>query len=166
MFSPHRHQWMWIKWPAVQERPVCQHDRPLPVHLWHRLQIYRGQTLLRWYVSSDSLLAVLRVSERCRSTELCIFVLPQTSTSVPLKMAAVRPSAPTLRAVTSAAATLDMHSCPIWEPALVRSFAFIDLLTWIRSSAFLCTIEICVPLNCLCTISLKVEGNWKNTWSK
>lgn len=138
MFSPHRHQWMWIKWPAVQERPVCQHDRPLPVHLWHGLQIYRGQTLLRWYVSSDSLLPVLRVSERCTSTELSIFLLPQTSTSAPLKMAAVRPSAPTLRAVTSAAATLDMHSCPIWEPALVRSFAFIDLLTWIRSCAFLC----------------------------
>ncbi len=46
----HRYQWMWVEWQAVQERPVCQHDRSLPVLLWHRIQIHWGQTGLCWYV--------------------------------------------------------------------------------------------------------------------
>lgn len=74
-------------------------------------------------VGKSSICLCAEVSGRWRSTTLSISILPQTLTSAPLKMVAVRPSAPTLRAVTSAAATVDTHSCLIWEPALVRSFA-------------------------------------------
>lgn len=42
------------------------------------------------------------------SMRQCIFVFPKTSMSAPLRMVAVRHSAPTQRAAMSAAATVDM----------------------------------------------------------
>lgn len=59
----------------------------------------------------------LNVSGMC----LC-FSASQTLMSAPLRMVAVRLSAPTQRVAMSAAATLDMPWCLIWEAALVRSF--------------------------------------------
>ena len=59
---PHRYQWMWLEWQAVQERPMCQYDRPLPVFLRHGIQIYRGQTGVCWCVLN---ILVTISSQRC-----------------------------------------------------------------------------------------------------
>ncbi len=142
---------MWVEWQAVQEWPMCQYDRPLPVYLWHGIQIYWEQAgLCRCVLKILLTTSFQRYSfffhwgslkvEWQQYVTVC-FSASQTSTSVLLRMVAVRLSAPTQRVAMSAAATVVTPWCLIWEAALVSSFA---------SCLSVCHSVITHLLSCVC----------------